>query len=127
SEGGTIEQVETLLTGSPEYFQNRGGGTNDGFLDALYKDALNRAVDFMGRAPFDQALAKGISPAQVAALVFASTEFHQDLVQSLFERFLHRPADPLGLNAFVAALDQGVTDTQVIAAIVGSGEYFQRL
>src|SRR5262249_36280357 len=38
--GGTIEQAEALITGSLEYFQVAGGGTNDGFLDALYRDAL---------------------------------------------------------------------------------------
>src|SRR5262249_33381464 len=37
---GTVEQVEAFLAGSPEYFQAQGHGTSDGFLDALYRDAL---------------------------------------------------------------------------------------
>src|SRR5262249_20952353 len=43
--GGTVEQVESAIVGSPEYLQNRGGGSNDGFLAALYQDALNRPID----------------------------------------------------------------------------------
>jgi uncharacterized protein (TIGR03118 family) len=125
--GGTVEQAEAIITGSPEYFQDRGGGTNDGYLDALYQDALNRSVDPTGRATFDQALANGTTPAEVAAIVFASNEFRQDLVQNFYQQFLHRAADASGLNTFVGALGQGTTDQQVIAAIVGSDEYFGHL
>jgi len=43
--GGTTEEVAAAIAGSPEYFQVRGGGTNTGFLNALYQDALGRALD----------------------------------------------------------------------------------
>lgn len=125
--GGTVEQVQAALAGSPEYLRTRGGGTNDGFLDALYHDAFNRAVDPSGRSTFDQALANGLTPAQVATLIFSSAEYQRDLVQSLYQRLLHRAADNGGLSAFTAALQAGVRDEQVIAAIVGSDEYAARL
>ncbi len=48
-QGGTDEQIAAIVAGSGEYFQNRGKGTNDGFLDAFYQDALNRPVDAAGR------------------------------------------------------------------------------
>jgi hypothetical protein len=80
--GGTTEQVESLIAGSAEYFQVRGGGTDLGFLQALYQDALNRAIDPAGQMTFSQALAKGATRAQVAAAVFTSLEFRQDLVES---------------------------------------------
>jgi uncharacterized protein (TIGR03118 family) len=122
--GGTIEQVEASITGSPEFFQNRGGQTNDGFLDAIYQDALNRSVDAVGRSSFDQALAQGATRAQVATAIFTSDEFRQDLVGGFFQRFLHRTPDNTGLNAFVNFLRQGARDEQVIASIAGSPEYF---
>jgi uncharacterized protein (TIGR03118 family) len=124
--GGTIEQVEESITSSPEYFQNRGGGTNDGFLDALYQDALNRSVDPFGRSVFDQALAHGATRAEVATAIFTSNEFLQDLVDSFFQRFLRRAPDNAGLATFTGLLRQGARDEQVIAFIVGSEEYFQR-
>src|SRR5207244_7836553 len=43
--GGTDEQLAATIAGSVEYFQNRAGGTNDGFLQALYQDGLGRAID----------------------------------------------------------------------------------
>ncbi|MGH7136247.1 MAG: peptidylprolyl isomerase, partial [Pirellulales bacterium] len=36
SAGGTPQQIAVGLTSSPEYFQGRGGGTDQGFLNALY-------------------------------------------------------------------------------------------
>jgi RHS repeat-associated protein len=125
--GNTVEQVQAVLAGSDEYFHSRGGGTNDGFLDALYHDALNRAVDPAGRAGFDQALNTGTTRTQVAAVIFASAEYEQDLVAALYQKFLHRAADPGGLSAFVSALQNGAHDEDVIADLVGSAEYFDRV
>jgi hypothetical protein len=125
--GGTDEQVAVALTGSAEYFQNRGGGTNDGFLTALFQDALGRPIDAGARASFNQQLAGGTTRSQVAATIFASTEYRQDLVGGYYLRFLHRPADSAGLANFVSALGNGAKDEDVIAALVGSGEYLARL
>jgi uncharacterized protein (TIGR03118 family) len=128
AQGGTVEQVATMLVGSPEYFMNRGGGTNDGFLNALYQDGLRRAVDPSGRATFGTALANGMmSPGMVAAAVFSSLEFRQDVVQGFYQSFLHRAADMDGLNVFTQSLMQGATDQEVTAAIVGSDEFFAKV
>ena len=115
------------LTGSAEYFQNRGGSTNDGFLSALFQDALGRPIDAGARANFDQQLANGATRSQVAAAIFASTEYRQDLVGGYYLRFLHRPADSGGLANFVAALGNGAKDEDVIASLMGSAEYLARL
>jgi hypothetical protein len=125
--GGTAEQLAAVIAGSPEYLQSQGGGTNDGFLSALYQSALGRAIDPSGQAGFSEALASGLSRIQVAAAIFSSTEYRQNLVQSYYQAFLLRPADPGGLGAFVGALQGGVSDEEVIAAIVGSEEYLKRL
>ena len=90
--GGTDEQVSALLAGSQEYFQVRGGSTNNGFLTALYQDGLNRAIDPSGQAAFTQLLANGMTRTQVATILFGSTEYLSDLVQSFYQRFLHRAA-----------------------------------
>src|SRR5438552_1142861 len=57
--GSTAEQVAAILAGSDEYFQTRGGGTNNGFLSALYQDAVQRAIDPTGQAGFTQLLNAG--------------------------------------------------------------------
>jgi uncharacterized delta-60 repeat protein len=121
--GGRAEQAAAIIAGSSEYFQKRGGGTNQGFLDALYQDALHRAVDANGRDFFERALAGGATPGQVATSIFTSPEYYQGLVQNSYQRFLHRPAEPSSLNSFVNALQQGMRGEQVLAAILGSEEY----
>jgi uncharacterized delta-60 repeat protein len=143
--GATQEQVAAEIVGSPEYFQNRGGGTNAGFLAALYQDALNRPIDATGLAGFSQAMSNGMTPGQVAAAIFSSTEYLQDLVGSYYLRFLRRPADTAGLNFFVSLLqpthssqqpifvgdpnsrNRPPRDEDVIAMIIGSPEYSMRL
>jgi len=124
SAGGTLEQVKSFLAGSAEYLQARGGGTNDGFLGALYQDALSRSPDAGGSATFTQALNRGLSRQQVAAAVFASPEYLRDFVASLYQLYLHRAADDGGLNGFVASLSLGIPDQEVISAILGSDEFF---
>jgi hypothetical protein len=124
--GGTDEELEISMVSSAEYYQVRGGGTNAGYLNALYRDVLGRAIDSSGQTAFTQALADGSSRAQVAAVVFGSTEYLQDLVQGYYQRFLQRPADSGGLNGFVTDLQTGATNEMVIAAIISSDEYFLR-
>jgi Kelch motif/Domain of unknown function (DUF4214) len=124
--GGTYEQVQESVAGSSEFFADS-GGTNAGFLDALYQDALGRMPDAFGRSVFEQLLANGVSRTHVAAIVYTSPEFRTDLVDSWYVAFLRRQADPMGLNAFVTDLMQGVRDEMIIAAIVGSDEYIGRL
>jgi hypothetical protein len=125
--GGTREQLEAAVAGSPESYQVRGGDTPNGFLDALYQDALGRAVDSAGLAAWGPVLADGASPAQVAADLFASPEFLEDLVQGLYSSLLHRTADPAALSGWIAALQQGMGEDQVIAGLVDSQEYLDRL
>jgi uncharacterized protein (TIGR03118 family) len=125
--GATVEQVAAGIVGSQEFFMSQGGGTTNGFLAALYQDALGRAPDTMGQSGFAAALHNGASTTQVAAVVFGSGEFLTDQVQGFFQSFLHRAADSAGLSGFVPALQQGATDQQVIAVIVASGEYFAKL
>ncbi len=124
--GGTIEQVQSLIIGSDEYFQTQGGGTNDGFLAALYLDVLGRPIDPTGQATFSQALASGTTRDQVALAILTSGEFRQLLVNGFFLQFLGRAADPTGLSTFVNQLNQGARDEDIIVAIVGSDEYFAR-
>jgi hypothetical protein len=124
-EGGTAQQVEAAILGSAEYFQIH-GGSNSGFLSAVYQDVLNRSLDTSGAQSWALALARGSSRYTVAGAILASLESDVKEVQSLFNTFLHRSVDPSGLNGFTADLQQGVSEGAVIAGIVGSEEFFAR-
>ena len=140
-QGHTVEQMDAGIVGSAEYFQTRGGGTTNGFLTALYQDALGRAVDPAGQNFFTQQLAGGVTTAvataggvpaggmttaQVAGEIFASAEFQQGLVKSDYALLLNRAADNAGVAFFTNAFQQGLTDQQIAAAIAGSDEFFAR-
>jgi uncharacterized protein (TIGR03118 family) len=122
----TIEQFTALLAGSAEFYQAQGGGTNDGFLDALFQHALNRPVDSGARTYFDQLLASGVSTTQVAMLIFGSSEYLTNVVQSAYLTYLDRPADAGGESYFVGQLQQGASDAQVAQTLCASDEYFAR-
>jgi uncharacterized protein (TIGR03118 family) len=124
--GHTIEQLAALVVGSPEYYQSRGGGTNNGFLDALFHDALGRAVDDGARTYFNQLLDSGDSRDQVATLIFGSGEYLNDFVQARYLALLDRPADAGGQAFFVDQLQHGATDEQVTAMLSASDEYFAK-
>jgi hypothetical protein len=119
----TDEQVAAGLIGSDEFYQ-KAGSTNDGFLNAVYTDVLNRQPDASGRAYWDSQLTGGTSRAAVALALLTSQEAYQVKVASYYQRFLHRvPASGEG-NTWVSMLQHGGHDEQVIANFVGSDEYF---
>ncbi|HET6881721.1 MAG TPA: TIGR03118 family protein [Pirellulales bacterium] len=122
----SVEQLAALVVGSPEYFQVRGGGSNDGFLTALYADALHRAVDAGARKYFDGLLNGGATTSQIAAVIFGSDENLNDVVQSFYLSLLDRPADPGGQAAFAGLLEQGASDGEVIALLAASQEYYNK-
>ena len=103
-----------------------GGGTNGGFLRALYAVALERQPDPVGEQIFGQALTAGVPPMTVATILMQSTEARQVTVQSWYRRFLCRPADPGGLQAFVSALQAGMREEVAMSVLIGSEEYQRR-
>jgi hypothetical protein len=121
--GGTTEQLEAAVLSSDEYFRTRGGGTNAGFLAALYQDVLGRGVDAAAAQTFGAALAAGTPRSAVVGTVLASVEADRIEVQELYAALLGRPADPTGLGGLVAALQAGATREAAIGAVVGSLEY----
>jgi uncharacterized delta-60 repeat protein len=126
NQGGTAEQMEADLLGSDEYFFDPadGNGKNDVFLQALYRDVLQRALDPSGMATWEQALVNGVSRTAVAAAVLASQESDQMEVQALYNRVLRRNADREGLETFTASLQDGVPNEAILATLVASDEYF---
>ncbi len=128
--GGTVEQLAAIIVASPEFFRDS-GGTNDGFLDNLYGLALGagRTIDAPTRPVVDAMLQAGtLTRQQMAAVVFASDEYHRDVVKGIYLQFLERPVDPTGLAGWTMGLDMGLTDGDVIAMIVGTpgGEFFTK-
>jgi hypothetical protein len=124
-DGGTIEGMSQVLVSSPEYFQVRGAGTVQGFLEATFRDALGRQIDPAALTYFEGLMSKGASAADMAAAIFSSDEYHRVRVNSLFEQLLDRPADPGALAYFAGELDSGDRDEVVISQLISSDEYYE--
>src|SRR5262249_43043898 len=79
--GHTTAELESQLLASTEYFQNRGGGTTQGWITAVYQDVFGRAPDTGGLAGWTQALSGGATRQQVALDILQSPEARTDQVQ----------------------------------------------
>jgi glucose/arabinose dehydrogenase len=120
-------EAKALLLGSAEYYSRRGGGTNLGYLQALYIDVLARPLDQGGASAFGAELNAGVSPAIVAGQLLSSREGDQHLVQGYYQRYLRRPADAVSLNLWTNQLIAGESEEQVLLAILASNEYANRV
>jgi Domain of unknown function (DUF4214) len=123
--GGTVQQLSAILIGSPEYYLTQGGGTNQGFVEAMYQDALQRPIDPDALAYDVNFLAQGGSRSSLALSVTTSVEADQLFVENAYETYLGRRADPGGLAYYTQSLQTGSICEQVIAALMGSPEFFQ--
>jgi streptogramin lyase len=126
--GGTREELAAMLLGSAEYYQNQGGGTDAGFLSALYLDALNRSIDPTSLATGEQALAAGVRRDQLALSVLASDEHRIVVVDLMYQNYLSRMPGLGEQQGWVQFLNGNQIDPQLdaaaVAGFVGSDEYF---
>ena len=125
--GASIEEVAAGILGSAEYFNTRGGGTNAGFIEALYQDILGRQPSEAEQAAWDAAFTAGRSRDEIALAVLQSAEARTRLIQNLFQSYLGRAPTEVELNVFLARLAGGATDEQIQADILGSDEFLERI
>jgi hypothetical protein len=115
------------ILSSAEYLAARGGGTIDGFVDALYQDVLGRPADKTVHANLlTQFAGAGLSQKGLVESLCGSGEGRAALVNQLFKRLLRRAPDP-GAGAFFASqLGSGTPEETVLVEIVSSPEYYQK-
>jgi len=115
-----LQAEYALIAGSPEYRQNRGGGTINGWLNAVYQDALHRAVEPAAQSAFSQELSSGAkSFQQVADIIFTSPEYYQDLVASYYTFSYTAYAREPDQAFWVSQLQSGQSPQQIVAGIFG--------
>jgi hypothetical protein len=122
ADGATQQQVAATIYASPEFFALH-GSTNQGFIVAVYQDALGRPVDQTGLSAFMAMLNGGATRQQVAGSILASQEYRQDKVNALFEAYLKRPPGTAEVANYAAKLAAGTVES-VITQLVTSHEYF---
>jgi Domain of unknown function (DUF4214)/Divergent InlB B-repeat domain len=113
------ETVESQILGSSEYFANRGGGTDDGFVGALFQDLLGRPPAAAELTAFKTLLAQGTPRPQLALNVLQSKEGRTKFVQGYFQPLLGRSPTPAEIDSLVTRTGQAI-----LVAILASDEYF---
>jgi hypothetical protein len=124
--GGTVHQVEAALYGSEEYFVQRGGGNNAGFLQALYRDLLGREIDPSGAQSWGEWLARGATREWVVLTIMGHPEPITNEVQSLYGQFLDRQPDASGQGSFATLLQPVFTKELAMMVMLASDEFFQK-
>lgn len=124
--GAILEQVQVGILASEEYFQTQGGGTNAGYVNALYMDLLFRPVDQPSGTAWILALQQGQARAAVAGMILTSQEADAHKVVNYYSRYLGRTPDAYGFDVFTTALVHGTLPQDVIAVILSSQEFFTR-
>lgn len=124
--GGTFDQIEARILGASEYAARKGGGSNLGYLQAIYADVLGRGVSEFDKVVWRPLFAANLTHQQIALTLMSTREADQVRVSQLFRDLLHREPDIAGVTAFTDAMQRGARDEAVIASIVASDEYYNR-
>ncbi|HEV3022434.1 MAG TPA: DUF4214 domain-containing protein, partial [Pirellulales bacterium] len=122
--GLTDEQLVAGFIGSAEYYQHA-GGSDVGWVDALYADLLGRAPDATGESYWVAQLAAGAQRGAVAYGFAASLERETTRVEDDYFHYLGRAADQGGLEAWVNAFAHGSTNEDLIAGFLSSSEFYR--
>lgn len=125
SGGTTVEQMQSSILGTPEFFTDS-GGANPGFIDALYPDVLNRPPNLGELTGWENILGSGGVRSDVALVLLSGNEYEQDFVTGAYQQFLRRAPITTELNSYVNDMSGGATDQDVIADLLSTDEYFNR-
>lgn len=123
---GTERRTSAILISSQEYYVDRGGGTDAGFITAVFQDVLHRAPDPSALAFYGQELALGVTHVELAGQILNSIEAEIISINSLYQRYLGRPADPGGVQAFLFNLSQGYGTENNTETIMDTPEFYNR-
>lgn len=120
--GLTDEQLEAGFIGSPEFY-NHSGGTDKGWVDAMYQNLLGRLPDGAGESYWINQLAQGANRGAVAYGFAASLEREIGHLTDDYRRFLGRFPGPGEINFWVIEFLRGVTNEDIITGFIASDEY----
>jgi hypothetical protein len=95
---GAVAALDAALTATADYFRDRGGGSNDGFVRALYRDLLGRDPDAGAGGLVADLDAGRTTSADVAAAFVARPDYQLQLTAAYFRDYLGRPLDAAGLD-----------------------------
>jgi hypothetical protein len=114
--------MQARLLASPEIYR-KAGGTNRGYVAALYPLVHGRTVDPSGLAFWTRRLDQGLSRGALAKSLLTSRESARRTVTGAYEALLDRAPDPGGLQHWTDALIRGGSPRAIWEALISSNEF----
>lgn len=122
--GNRLTDVGVHVYASEEFYK-RNGSTNRGFVTGLYKRILGRNADTGGLNHWTNAMANGMSRAEVTQSFYNSIESRRNRVNGLYRDLLGRNADAGGLGYWSEQL-LVFDDVKLAEVLAVSGEFYKR-
>lgn len=120
---GAPDNVVAGVISSPEFYRSA-GGTDSGWVTALYERLLNREPDSQGLGFWVGNLhSHQMSEPQVVLGFLHSDEDFKNRIAGWFEQYLNRSPGPDELNTFLTQMKDGASDRQIQIELVNSNEY----
>lgn len=122
--GATPAAIASSFYASDEFF-DRSGGTNRGWVAALYREILDRSPDGSGLDYWTGRAERGVPRADIAGAFYQSIEPRQARVTGLYRVLLGRIPDTSGRDYWAGVLING-QDVVLAATLARSAEYVTR-
>lgn len=123
-QGHGVVDLRVLLLASDELRLRSGGGTDTGWIGALYTAVLGRGPDSDGQQYWLGRLQAGVPRALVAASIYQSDEALGRRVQALYTEILSRGATGAEQTAGVAVI-RATDERNLRARLIASDEAFE--
>ena len=124
-DGLTDENLEAGFIGSDEFY-NHSGGTNKGWVDAMYQDLLGQQPILHGEAFWIGQLASGANRASVAFGFAASSERESQHIQADYRNVWAVKPERAEVDFWLGQFMLGQTNEDIITEFVSSDEYYQK-
>lgn len=123
--GMTDAELAASFASSQEFYLTAGGGTNAGFVDALYRIVLGRAADTAGETYWLNQLATGATPYSVVQSFVTGGEDHANFIKQTYLALLGRGPSSTELAQWLANFQSWpITDDVLIASLAAGDEYY---
>ncbi len=122
-DGYTDQQVQATILSSPAYY-TRNGGTNAGFITALYVNVMGQTaqtVDPNALAYWEGQLAAGLTRYQVALDFVNSPTAEAQVIEAGYELLLNRPSNATAY--WQAQMQAGLSNEDFLAEVAASPEF----
>jgi hypothetical protein len=120
--GGSTQEAEADFLASPEFFHKDAGGTNAGWLNAVYNIALSRDIDSHGEAAWSSLISAGVPFYSIAYAITNSWEANVNVVKGDYLEYTGTLPSTTALIQSATQLHNGGDDiaTGVAVAILVS-------